>query len=685
MRLSIFFLLFICCFSPSMEAKNASPSAVKGVLDLRNISNSDSFVLSLNGEWEFYWKEMLKPSDFKVPLSKPYYGIVPSYWTDYPVEKIKTEKFGYATYRLIILLPASFRKSLGLDLPVFDSSYELYLNGNLMGGNGLPGKSAEETKPGYKKNFYGFIPQTDSVEIIINVANYDHRRGGFWLPARFGTSHEVMKRLANNWAGELAVMSLLMGFTVFFFFFFIISPKDKIMGFFSLAAFGLAIRPLFTSHYIILDIFDIPWVWIVRMEYIGLYIIIIAFLWFILNIYPSKFFNVIVWILTLIFSLFLILTLFLPVKIFSYSVKIYYPSVVLLFAYALYRSFLGLTKKNTLDIIYFLAFSLLVAGGINDIAVASGKSGNNTGYLLTYFIVLFVFIQAGLLLVKWVNDYNERKKLQNDLAFINKNLELLVDQRTQELTLRNAEIEKQNIMIATQNQKLSETIQVKNRIFSVIAHDLRAPVVNILYSLHLLKEKEYKEEYDTFVDSGINYAQNVIRLLENMLVWGRGQEDRIKVSPVKYDLADIVLTNLSIFKEIADKKDIPLHFTCGIISMAFFDKDLMDIIIRNLLSNAIKYTPRGGKITIFLNDEVSAESHFNILKICDTGIGIPESKLKEFFESGETESTLGTENEKGTGLGLKLCNELIKLNNGNLHIDSREGQGTCIRIAVPVT
>ncbi len=76
-------------------------------------------------------------------------------------------------------------------------------------------------------------------------------------------------------------------------------------------------------------------------------------------------------------------------------------------------------------------------------------------------------------------------------------------------------------MIAIQNKQLSDTIQLKNRIFSVIAHDLRSPVVNILYMLNLLKEKEYKEKYDTFANSSIQYAQLVISLLENMLVWGQ--------------------------------------------------------------------------------------------------------------------------------------------------------------------
>ncbi|MBK7480748.1 MAG: HAMP domain-containing histidine kinase [Bacteroidales bacterium] len=167
-----------------------------------------------------------------------------------------------------------------------------------------------------------------------------------------------------------------------------------------------------------------------------------------------------------------------------------------------------------------------------------------------------------------------------------------------------------------------------------------------------------------------------------MLVWGRGQEDKIKYSPGKHDLADIILTNLSIFRETADKKAIKINFTQIGNSKAFFDKDLMDIIVRNLLSNAMKYTPRGGRVSILLKD-MSMTREGTFLRFCDNGIGIPEDKQKELFTSAGIESTPGTENEKGTGLGLKLCYELVKINGGTMNVESTEGEGTCFTITLP--
>lgn len=677
-------LTIIAAFILSLNAAGAVPKAVKGVIDLRESTNPGKFIVKLNGEWEFYWKKFLQPGDLRSGTVKPdYFGYVPSYWTDYHDNQVKTERFGYATYHLTVLLPAGIKVPLAFDMPVFDSSYELFINGKFFGGNGTPGKSANETRPEYRRNFFRLIPGSDTLDIVIHVSNYHHRRGGFWLPVKMGTFPEVQKQMANSWAAEWSVITLLLGFSIFFLFFYILSPKDKMMAFLSFLTLGLALRPLFTSHFLILNLINLPWAWIIRSEYFGLYMIIIGCSWFSVNLYPSRLQSLVTWFNTVVYTLAFLGTLFLPVKIFSFITFIYYPTMLFLIGYLMFKSLMGSLRKNNIDILYFMAFTLLLVGGVHDIRVASGKAGYNTDYLLPYLIVVFVFIQAALLLYKWIRAFNEKEKLQVELEYMNRNLEILVNERTLELKTRNEEIGKQNNRIALQNTQLSDTIRLKNRIFSLIAHDLRSPVVNILYMLNLLKEKEYKEKYDMFANSSIQYAQMVISLLENMLVWGRGQEDKIKFSPEKRDLADIILTNLSIFKETADNKEIAVNFTQVGSSIAYFDKDLLDIIIRNLLSNAVKYTPRGGRISILLKDRMSSGEGI-LLKIFDNGIGIPEARKKYLFTSTEMESTPGTEKEKGTGLGLKLCHDLVKINNGTINVESKEGEGTCFIITLPV-
>ncbi len=258
--------LFIIISASDCFAYIKEPVAVKGVMDLRETAN-DKFIIKLDGEWEFYWSKLLKPDDFSgdIKLKPDFYGEVPSYWTDYPADSVKTTSMGFATYRLILLLPAGYRNSLGFNMPVFDSSYEIYVDGKSMGKNGTTGKTKDETKPDYEKVLFRFNPASDSVQIIINVSNFHHRRGGFWQPIRIGTFSEVQKGYASAWARDWASISFLMGFSLFFLFFYLIYTRDSLMGFFSLATIGLALRPLFTSNFLINTIMPISWEWIVTV------------------------------------------------------------------------------------------------------------------------------------------------------------------------------------------------------------------------------------------------------------------------------------------------------------------------------------------------------------------------------------------------------------------------------------
>lgn len=680
-RAAIVLFLFL---STDLFAGIKDPVVVKGVFDLRNVTDED-FIYRLRGRWEFYWNKMLSPSDFSGPAKvKPdYYGLVPSYWTDYPSDSVPARPMGFATYRTVVILPPGFKKSMGFDMPVFDSSYEIYVNGKRMAGNGNPGRSADETIPAYERNFFRFIPESDTIDIIINVANFHHRRGGFWLPVKIGTFAAVQKRLSLSWAGDWGTLSFLFGISLLFFLFYLLYIKDNLMAFFSIATIGLAIRPLFTSNFLINSMgAGLSWNWMIRSEYLGLYIILTGWFWFAVNLYPSKIFRLIAQVISIVFAAVTILTLLLPVRIFSYSTFIIYPLLILLILYCITRSIKGALERKRIDIVYSATFLLLTYGAVHDVRLSMGKSTEPTVYILTYTLVLFVFMQAVLLLYKWVKSYSEKEQLRQELEYMNRNLEIIVSERTHEINARKEEIENQNKRIELQNKKLSDTIQLKNKIFSVIAHDLRSPVVNILYMLNLLKDEEYREKYDSFANTSIQYAQQVINLLENMLVWGRDQEDKIKFAPDRYDLADIILTNLSIFKETADKKDILMNFTQIGNSKAYFDKDLMDIIIRNLISNAVKYTSRGGRISILLKDK-SMTNEGIILKVCDNGTGIPPEKQSSLFSSDEIESTPGTEDEKGTGIGLKLCYELVRINCGTITVDSRIGEGTCFTIILP--
>ncbi len=677
--LSLFLLMII-----SGSAAGVSARVENGVLDIREIQQGDEFTVRMNGDWEFYFGTFIYgiPGDILDTLTPDCYGKVPGYWSEYTVDGKRLPRFGYGTYRALILLPRGYRDRMGFDMPVFDTSYEISINGVTMARNGTPARSSAESIPAYEPLFFSYVPKTDTLELLIRVSNYEHRRGGFWMPMKTGSFHTIQSNFANKWFISIAASGMLVASFLFFFIFYMLDRRDRKLLMFAILVLCLALRPFLSAPYLatIIDIRN--WDLIIRGEYLILYFMITSGVWLAYLIYPTKWFRIF-GLFTDVFFLFgVAAVILLPVHLFTYSVFVIQTVALLAVLYALAMSAMGVTRGNREDVFYLVAFLAIIIGLVSDILLANALEENQHLYILSFLMLVFVLIQAALLIADWVRRGKEREKLAVQLEDLNRSLESRVEERTRELSERTRELNARNEQIALQNKKLSETVSLKNKIFSVISHDLRSPVVSILYSLYMLKEEEFRDRTESLADSCIQSSQQLITLLENMLVWGRGQEDMIKYAPAENDLADIVLTNISILKDSADRKDIAVNFTQVGRSKGWFDRDLVDIVIRNLLSNAIKYTNHGGRVTIHVKEK-DETAEWVTIRICDNGVGITPERQKKLFTGLEIESTPGTDSEKGTGIGLRLVHELVTLSKGTISVESSPGSGTCFTVILP--
>lgn len=230
---------------------------------------------------------------------------------------------------------------------------------------------------------------------------------------------------------------------------------------------------------------------------------------------------------------------------------------------------------------------------------------------------------------------------------------------------------------------LNELNTIKDKIFSVIGHDLRSPIGGmkmIIDNLMIKADKYADESLVESVEILSKTSNEVFNLLENLLWWARTQNKAVTIYNENLDLEQIVNSiyylNKSSFniKKISFKKNIDLNCTVRA------DANVLKTILRNLLSNAIKFTPEGGIITI--NAHTLGE--FIHISITDTGVGIPADKIDLLFDEKEHLSTFGTNNESGSGLGLKLCGEFVKLSKGNIHVKSRIGFGSTFTIEIPI-
>ncbi len=239
-----------------------------------------------------------------------------------------------------------------------------------------------------------------------------------------------------------------------------------------------------------------------------------------------------------------------------------------------------------------------------------------------------------------------------------------------------------HISLKKTKNELREQLNSKNKILSIISHDLHGSlgiILSFIQVLHKNRKEFSEEEIDEILENISSSAKNSLGLLENLLAWARSQSGRIKFSPVKVNPDKLISDVLKTFREAAKKKQIEMSSDINIKSIKA-DKDMLLLIFRNLISNAIKFTPAGGKVSI----DAARQNNSVTFSVKDSGIGMDSAKVEKLFKIGENISTHGTDMELGNGLGLILCKEFIKYHNGQIKIESKPDKGTTVRVILPV-
>ena len=236
-------------------------------------------------------------------------------------------------------------------------------------------------------------------------------------------------------------------------------------------------------------------------------------------------------------------------------------------------------------------------------------------------------------------------------------------------------------LIEKQNRELLATINNRDKMYSVIAHDLRSPMASIRMVLNLvaatISPDVVGEEIYSLLDKANKESEDVHDLLDNLLKWTKSQTGRLNVVLQDLDLNDIIPGVVDIFELIAANKKITLSYT-GTSTIVRADNDMLKTVVRNFLSNAIKFSPENSTIEII----VTSDADFAKISVRDHGVGIAADRIGSIFHKGET--TYGTGGEEGSGLGLQLCQDFAIKNGGDVMVESVEGQGSTFSVMVPL-
>ena len=235
-------------------------------------------------------------------------------------------------------------------------------------------------------------------------------------------------------------------------------------------------------------------------------------------------------------------------------------------------------------------------------------------------------------------------------------------------------------ILENREKELEEINLTKDKLFSIIGHDLRGPIGALLEVLKMIRTGDIKKsEFNQFVPRLINDVDHISFTLNNLLSWGMSQMNGSTTKPTLYGLELLIDNNVRLLTETAKNKSITIKNNISQELHSYSDANQVDIVIRNIISNALKFTPEKGTITI----NAKEKTKLWIISVSDTGIGMDEETLGKIFAKNESFTTFGTNNEKGTGLGLSLCKEMVENNGGSIWVKSEIGKGSSFFFSVP--
>lgn len=645
LRLCLFIFLVGLSFVAFSQHTN------KGTFDLRVHDFSQS-PANLNGQWEFYFNQLLTPDEFKVHPTE--YIRVPGSWN----RQLEHPTLGYGTYRCKVLIPQN-QNDLLLYIPAISAAANVFINGQLLCSIG----NAEKNRAMYKPELgalHATLPEkTDTLEIVVQVVNYSYFGGGILSVPVLGKSDELIKNEGRKNGVEIFFAGSLIAMFIYHIVLFFLYNDRKPNLWLSLICLGVALRGMVINggSFFLPNLF--PFVsfeiW-KKVEFGSVYLITAIFPLFIYHLFESdaskkfyiKFFSLVGILLVLPVVIF-------PQYIYGKLLDVCHVSLMLAFVYAIYTIGKAWKAGNTdAKIIFFgviTSFPFILLEILKNSLFI--HFAIHLKYLVELGVLIFLLFQAYTLARHYAKSFKS-------LELLNLELENTVAERTQELV---------------------ESNTIKERLLSVISHDVKSPLNSLQGLISVYNNKILpKEEFDKYLKKIEGNLINTSGLVENILYWTANQRkgNEVCMEPVALDV--LIKENLNHLQAIINNKSIILEYSIPEQFMITTDRGILTFVIRNLITNAVKFSHPNGKIFITFHELENSVS----IGIVDRGIGMTEEQQESFRSAGSIKSTKGTNTESGTGLGLSLCKEFLGKIGGKLEVYSQVDKGSTFTICLPI-
>lgn len=677
----IFFGLFIVVASifilqltlVELEENTTFPKNHKnGVIDFTDTDFNNTKIIGLAGDYEFYWNQLLAPESFtdSNPKNLTGYLKLPNIWNGYFVDSFALKGEGYATFRIKILFPDEDFYSIKIN--EFDCAYKLWINGNFV-ESGKVGRNLKEEVPSWKRNTIIFFTKNRTAELVLQVSNFNHRKGGpedLMLIGKY-------KSISNYKTKQIGIAFFLIGifFIMFVYYYglYINRSKEKSYFIFSIICLLILLRIATTGEKTIYEIVPkINWEVMIRIEYLSYTMVIPLFYMFVRRLNPldlSKLYEKTVNIISIVV---IAIILFTPVRVFSYT-PIFYQGVVALTAIFILSGLIKAVIRKRDDALFMLfGYFMLFAISINDILFYNKVL--NTVFLMPFGLFIIVFVNAMTLSKRFSNSFSTIEALTEELRSLNIELEKKVEERTREVLMQKSEIEKQALVLKETNKKIISLSKFKDSMTHMIVHDLKNPL-NTIINVSVMSDIPEKDKIIHEAGREMN------SLVMNMLDVYKYENTTMNLSKLNIYLKDLIEDALNDVLFLGKMRDVVFNTKITENVKIDIDKSIMHRVLVNILTNAIKFSPIAGVIEVFT--EIGNDNFLKI-SIKDNGPGIRAERIKTIFDRFQSEA----QNDNlimSTGLGLNFCKLAVKSHGGSIFVESVEMQGSTFTISIPLS
>lgn len=647
--------LFIITASASFGKQNFD--AKKGVLDLRKWNWEKNGITDLNGEWEFYWKSLYTPSFLdSSKISSLVYSVVPGFWNNLiPGNGLLKPGFGYGTYRLKILCPASNEK-LALKFLTIGSDYKLFVNGKQVLQEGNVGTSEATSIAAFTPAIIPVMPENNELNIVIQVSNYTYDEGGLWDFIKLGTEQQVNTFHIRNVSRDFFIAGsfFLMGvfyFVIYFFYRRRLSPL-----YFSIFCLLLAIRPLVTDELAINYITNWNWKLVKHIEFVSLYLTVPVLSLFSYELFPKEFSKKILRYILIVSAPFVLMALFTSPFVFRYFLHPFEIFIVLAGCYGLFV-YLKAVRKRRPGSIYFLAgFIFLFITFVNDILYTSLII--ESIHLVYAGLFLFIISQAIALSRQFFWTFSRLEIVNSQLEKIN-----------EELSHKNNTINLANDQLTRLNAELDSLVYRTS-------HDLRSPVTSILTLIEIIREEKNEAKRNEYFNLQKKTLFRLDSLISDTLDFAKNKRVELNYEPVNFsELVQSILQD-HIFSDNSEK----IEKIVDIDQQGIFvsDKTRLTMVVSNLVSNALRYH-NVSQDSPWLKINVKANDTQAELLFADNGQGIDDKHIDHIF----TMFYRANKKTTGSGIGLYIVKEAVEKLGGSIQVKSKINEGTTFTVMVP--